>query len=120
MGRPATTTSTCSRRWIPRRRSTRSSGAKALGLDQTIGSLEPGKQADIVLIDTDVPALTPLYDVYSHLVYTTKAGNVKSVLVDGEFVVRDRQVMTLNMNEVLAKAREFQARILKSLEGSDR
>jgi len=67
------------------------------------------------LIDVDRPELTPLYDVYSHLVYVVKGPHVKSVLVGGEFVVRDRQVLTVDVEEVMAKAREIQARIVKSL-----
>jgi len=89
--------------------------AEALGLSDDIGSLEAGKLADIVLIDLDRPELTPLYDVYSHLVYVVKGPHVKSVLVGGEFVVRDREVLTVDVEEVMAKAREIQARIVKSL-----
>ncbi len=95
-------------------------GAKALGLEESIGSIEPGKLADIVLIDVNVPELTPLYDVYSHLVYVIKGGHVGTVLVGGNFVVRDGKVTTVDVDEVMAKARELQARILESLEGSDR
>lgn len=91
-----------------------------MGLDGSIGSIEPGKLADIVLIDAQVPELTPLYDVYSHLVYVVKGGRVGTVLVGGNFVVRDGQVTTVDVDEVLVKARELQARILESLEGNDR
>jgi 5-methylthioadenosine/S-adenosylhomocysteine deaminase len=89
--------------------------AEALGLAQDIGSLEPGKLADVVLIDVDRPELTPLYDVYSHLVYAVKAPHVSSVLVGGKFVVRDRRVLTLDVEEVMSKAREIQQRIAESL-----
>jgi 5-methylthioadenosine/S-adenosylhomocysteine deaminase len=92
-------------------------GARALGLEGSIGSIEPGKLADIVMIDARVPELTPLYDVYSHLVYVVKGGDVGSVLVGGRFVVRDRRVTTVNVDEVLARARELQGRILESLQG---
>ncbi|MGH9460089.1 MAG: amidohydrolase family protein [Vicinamibacteria bacterium] len=89
--------------------------AEALGLSQDIGSLEPGKLADVVLINVDRPELTPLYDVYSHLVYAIKAPHVSSVLVGGKFVVRDRRVLTLDVEEVMSKAREIQQRIAQSL-----
>ena len=92
-------------------------GARALGLEASVGSIEPGKLADIVMIDARVPELTPLYDVYSHLVYVVKGGDVGSVLVGGRFVVRNRQVTTVNVDEVLARARELQGRILESLQG---
>jgi len=90
-------------------------GAKALGIDDRVGSLEPGKLADVVLIDARVPELTPLYDVYSHLVYAAKGGNVATVVVNGRIVVRNRRMETVDEGEVLAKARELQGRILESL-----
>ncbi|HEY7821140.1 MAG TPA: amidohydrolase family protein, partial [Vicinamibacteria bacterium] len=90
-------------------------GAKALGLDALVGSLEAGKRADIVLIDVRQPELTPMYDVYSHLVYAIKGAHVKTVLVDGEIILRDRKMITLDEDAVMAKAREIQARIRESL-----
>ena len=67
-------------------------GAKALGLDALVGSLEAGKRADVVLIDVRQPELTPMYDVYSHLVYAIKGAHVKTVLVDGRVILRDRKM----------------------------
>ncbi|HXV63475.1 MAG TPA: amidohydrolase [Vicinamibacteria bacterium] len=90
-------------------------GAKALGLDALVGSLEPGKRADVVLIDVQVPELTPMYDVYSHLVYAIKGAHVKTVVVDGRVVVRDRKMITLDETAVMEKARAIQARIRESL-----
>jgi 5-methylthioadenosine/S-adenosylhomocysteine deaminase len=90
-------------------------GAKALGLEALVGSLEAGKRADIVLIDIRKPELTPLYDVYSHLVYAIKGAHVKTVLVDGEVILRDRKMTTLDEEAVMAKAREIQKRIQESL-----
>jgi 5-methylthioadenosine/S-adenosylhomocysteine deaminase len=90
-------------------------GAKALGLDALVGSLEAGKRADVVLIDVRVPELTPMYDVYSHLVYAVKGAHVKTVLVDGRVILRDRKMLTLDESAVMAKAREIQKRILESL-----
>jgi 5-methylthioadenosine/S-adenosylhomocysteine deaminase len=90
-------------------------GAKALGIDDRVGSLEPGKLADVVLIDARAPELTPLYDVYSHLVYAVKGGNVGTVVVNGRIVVRNRRMETVDEAEVLAKARELKDRILESL-----
>ena len=94
-------------------------GARVLGLEDSIGSIEPGKLADIVLIDTRVPELTPLYDVYSQLVYVIKGGHVGSVLVGERFVVRNREMTTVDVDEVMARARELQARILDSLEETE-
>jgi 5-methylthioadenosine/S-adenosylhomocysteine deaminase len=91
-------------------------GAEALGLSDRIGSLEPGKLADLVLIPLDKPQLIPLYDVYSHLVYVIKGPYVGSVLVGGRFVVRDGQVTTVDVDRVKSKVLEIQERIRKSLE----
>jgi 5-methylthioadenosine/S-adenosylhomocysteine deaminase len=90
-------------------------GARALGLEKEIGSLEAGKRADLVLIDLNAPELTPMYDVYSHLVYAIKGANVRTVVVDGRVVVRDRDVTTLDEEKVMARARLIQERILESL-----
>ena len=89
--------------------------AEALGLADDVGSIEPGKLADLVLIDLDKPELTPLYNVYSHLVYVIKGPFVRSVMVGGEWVVRDREVLTMEVEEVLTKARQIQERIRASL-----
>jgi 5-methylthioadenosine/S-adenosylhomocysteine deaminase len=90
-------------------------GAKALGMEDRVGSLEEGKLADLVLVDASVPELTPLYDVYSHLVYAAKGGNVATVVVNGRIVVRNRRMLTVDAAEVLAKARALQSRVLESL-----
>ena len=90
-------------------------GARALGLDDRVGSLETGKQADLALIDLRVPELTPLYDVYAHLVYSVRGANVRTVIVGGRVVVRDRTVTTVDAAEVMARCTAIQGRILRSL-----
>lgn len=90
-------------------------GARALGLDDRIGSIEVGKQADLALIDLRVPELTPIYDVYAHLVYAVRGANVRTVLVGGRVVVRDRTVTTVDAAEVMARCTAIQGRILKAL-----
>ncbi len=71
-------------------------GAKAIHMADRIGSLEPGKLADIVLVSIDQPHLSPIYNVFSHLVYATKAADVRTVIVDGRVVMRDRHVKTID------------------------
>jgi 5-methylthioadenosine/S-adenosylhomocysteine deaminase len=90
-------------------------GARAIGLSKEIGSIEPGKRADMMFVQTGAPHATPMYDVYSHLVYALKGSDVRHVMVNGRIVLRNRAVLTLNAAQVLAKAAEYQASIQKSL-----
>lgn len=90
-------------------------GAEALGLEDRIGSLSAGKLADVVLVNVSVPELTPMYDAYSHLVYAVKGAHVSTVIVNGQVVMRDREMLTVNVDEVLTKAREMQRAIQQSL-----
>ena len=86
-------------------------GARVLNLHDEIGSLEPGKRADIVLLDMRRPGLTPLYRVYSHLVYAARGSDVSTVIVNGRIVVRDREVLTVDEGEVMERARGFGDRV---------
>jgi 5-methylthioadenosine/S-adenosylhomocysteine deaminase len=81
-------------------------GAKALGLEKKVGSLEVGKKADIVLIDFSKPHLTPLHDVYASIVYSAHGSDVDTVIVDGRILMEDRQVKTLDEQAVMGKAEE--------------
>ncbi len=90
-------------------------GARALHLEKEIGSLETGKKADLILVDTAAPHATPMYNVYSQLVYALKASDVKTVVVGGKIVMQDRQMLTLNEKEILAKAQEYKKQIAASL-----
>ncbi len=91
-------------------------GARALHLDHLIGSLEPGKHADIVVVSLESPHLTPRFalgthNIYSHLVYSAKGSDVRDVLVDGRFLMRDRTLLTINITEVMAEARKLARQI---------
>src|SRR5215203_2272578 len=90
-------------------------GAEALHLEKEIGSLETGKRADLLVIDRDTLNQIPLYNVYSDLVYATKASDVESVIINGRVVMRNRRLLTLNETVVKADARTFRDRIIKSL-----
>jgi 5-methylthioadenosine/S-adenosylhomocysteine deaminase len=90
-------------------------GARALHLEKQIGSLEPGKKADLILVDTSAPHATPMYNVYSQLVYALKATDVRTVIIAGKIVMEDRQMKTLNEPEILAKASEYQKQVAASL-----
>jgi 5-methylthioadenosine/S-adenosylhomocysteine deaminase len=79
-------------------------GAKALGIDDRLGSIEVGKLADIILIDFNKPHLTPMNNVYSHLVYAAQASDVDTVICNGKVLMKNRRVLTINENEVMEKA----------------
>lgn len=80
-------------------------GARALGLDHTIGSLEPGKRADVIAVDVSGAHVTPTANPYSAIVYAARASDVRHVIVDGQPLVRDRNVLTLDVDAVVADAR---------------
>ena len=90
-------------------------GAQALHLDKEIGSLETGKRADLLVIDRDTLNQIPLYNVYSDLVYATKAADVETVVINGRVVMRNRRLLTLNETAVKSDARTFRDKIIKSL-----
>lgn len=79
-------------------------GARALGLDRTIGSLEAGKRADLIVVSMASARQTPLYDPISHLVYTTRGDDVRTTIVNGRVLMRDRKVLSLDERAVLAEA----------------
>ena len=91
------------------------SGARALGLDKEIGSLEPGKRADFITVSLGAPNAVPLYNVYSQMVYALKGSNVNDVMIDGKAVVVNRRVLTLNAPQIIAKAREYGEQVRRSL-----
>jgi 5-methylthioadenosine/S-adenosylhomocysteine deaminase len=80
-------------------------GAAAAGLADRIGALEPGRQADIVLVDLSGPHNQPVHDPRAALVYSVRPSDVVTVVVDGNVVVRDRELTTMDLDEVLADAR---------------
>ena len=90
-------------------------GARAVHLEKEIGSLEVGKRADIVFVGFDDLNQTPFYNLYSALVYSTKANDVRSVIIEGKFVMRERRLLTLNETRIKQEAKEYSAKIRRSL-----
>jgi 5-methylthioadenosine/S-adenosylhomocysteine deaminase len=90
-------------------------GARALGMDKEIGSIETGKRADIITVSLDQPHAVPMYDVYSQLAYALKGSDVRDVMVNGKLVVRDRRLLTMDWAQIAAKAAEYRAKISASL-----
>lgn len=91
-------------------------GARALHLENMIGSLETGKRADIVIVDFDELHQTPFYNVYSALVYATKTNDVETVVINGKIVMRERRLLTLDENAIKKDANLYRQKIIKSLE----
>jgi 5-methylthioadenosine/S-adenosylhomocysteine deaminase len=81
-------------------------GARALGLEKEIGSLEIGKKADLILVDFSKPHLKPLHNVYASIVYTARGSDVDTVIVDGKILMENRQVKTLNEHAAIESAEE--------------
>src|ERR1700722_14660769 len=90
-------------------------GARALGMEKEIGSLEPGKRADLISIRLDRPNAVPLYNVYSQMVYALKGSDVEDVMVKGKMLVKAAQPLTLNAAQIEAKAKEYRIQVQKSL-----
>jgi 5-methylthioadenosine/S-adenosylhomocysteine deaminase len=90
-------------------------GARALHMDKKIGSLEAGKQADVVVIGTGATHSTPMYNVYSQLVYALNAHDVLTVVIAGKVVMEVRVMMTMDKPAILAKAHEYQRKVADSL-----
>ena len=78
-------------------------GARSLGLDDITGSLEPGKRADIIIIDTHKPHLTPMYNPISHLVYAVKGSDVTTSIINGKIVMENGRLLTLKLEDIIEK-----------------
>jgi cytosine/adenosine deaminase-related metal-dependent hydrolase len=89
-------------------------GAHALHLERQIGSLEVGKKADLIVVDTSGAHATPMYDVYSAIVYALKSSDVRTTVVGGKVLMDDRRMLTLDEPAILAKATEYAKQIQAS------
>jgi 5-methylthioadenosine/S-adenosylhomocysteine deaminase len=90
-------------------------GARALHMENEIGSLEVGKKADFIVISLDEANAVPLYDVYSQIVYALKASDVQDTIIGGRIVMQNGRVLTLDEASIIAKARELGAQVKRSL-----
>lgn len=85
-------------------------GAEVLGLDEIIGSLTPGKAADIIIIDLNQPHLTPFYNP-DLLVYTARGPDVSTVIINGRIVMQDRRLLSFDLDKTMLKVREMSSRL---------
>ncbi|MBM4136192.1 MAG: amidohydrolase family protein [Nitrospira sp.] len=88
-------------------------GAEVLGLGEVTGSLEKGKAADLVIVNLKKPHLTPIYNIYSHIVYSMRPSDIEMVMVNGKLVVNDRELLTADESEILSKAKAWSKKILE-------
>ena len=86
-------------------------GAKAIGMESEIGSLEVGKKADIIMVDTHQPHLSPMFHPASHLVYAAKGSDVQTVIVNGRLLVQNRSPVDLDLDEIMHQANSVSLRI---------
>lgn len=90
-------------------------GARALHLEKMTGSIETGKRADIVIVDLDDINQVPYFNIYSALVYSTKASDVRTVVINGRVVMLDRRLLTLNESVIKKDANAYREKIINSL-----
>jgi 5-methylthioadenosine/S-adenosylhomocysteine deaminase len=90
-------------------------GARALGLERELGSLEPGKRADLIAISMRTARQTPMYDPLSHLVYVTRGDDVQTMVVNGKIVMRNRKVLTMNEGVVLEQAAVWAGKVREAV-----
>jgi 5-methylthioadenosine/S-adenosylhomocysteine deaminase len=93
-------------------------GAQVLGMEKQIGSLEPGKRADLITISLAHPNSVPLYNVYSELAYAAKAADVEDVFINGRMIVNSRRVLTLDQETIYREADAYRRRISASLKSN--
>jgi 5-methylthioadenosine/S-adenosylhomocysteine deaminase len=90
-------------------------GARALGMEQQIGSLETGKRADLIAVSMSAARQTPLYNPVSHLVYVTRGDDVRATIVNGQVLMKDRQLRTLNRATVIADANRLAQKVREAV-----
>ncbi len=90
-------------------------GARVLGLDDKIGSLEAGKRADVVIIDLQQPKVQPVYAVESAIVYAASGSSVSTTICNGRILMRRGKVLTVDVPAAMAKAKEYRDRVVRSL-----
>jgi 5-methylthioadenosine/S-adenosylhomocysteine deaminase len=90
-------------------------GARALHMEKEIGSLEPGKKADFLILSLDAPNAVPMYDVYSQIVYALKASDIETVVVAGKTLLKEGKLLTVDEHQAIARAREYRKKVEASL-----
>jgi 5-methylthioadenosine/S-adenosylhomocysteine deaminase len=92
-------------------------GARVLGMEKEIGSLEAGKKADVIVLELNRPHLQPVYNLVSHLVYSATGADVRDVIIDGKLVMKNRKLLTLDEGKIFEKMKEIKEDILRRIQG---
>ncbi len=90
-------------------------GARALGIDNIVGSIEVGKKADLIVLDTNCPHMVPIYNPFSNIVYSAIGDDVIHSIINGKVVMKQRQLLTLELNSIIEEAEKWAFRIKKWL-----
>jgi 5-methylthioadenosine/S-adenosylhomocysteine deaminase len=91
--------------------------ARAVGLGKSIGSLVPGRRADIILVDISGPHTQPVHDLAATLVHSARSSDVRTTIVDGRVLMRDRELLTIDVNAVVKAMRERMPALLDRSHG---
>jgi len=94
-------------------------GAEALGMGDQIGSLEPGKQADLITVSVDGARQTPMFDPISHLVYVSRGDDVRTTIVAGQVLMQERQLKMLISDNILKDARAMAEQVRRAVAPPD-
>jgi hypothetical protein len=95
------------------------SGARALGMDEMIGSIEVGKRADMIVLNPSGPHLVPMYNPYSNIVYSATGGDVSHSIINGRLVMEERRLLTLDLEKVLSDAKKRSSKVKSWLSERD-
>ena len=82
-------------------------GARVIGMERMLGAIEPGKKADLIIIDMNTPHMVPMYNPYSQLVYSACGADVRDVLVNGKILYKDREFTDLDKDEIISRVKEI-------------
>lgn len=89
-------------------------GARVLGLEERIGTVDTGKNADLIILDMDKPHLVPLYNIHSQLVYSACGADVKTTIIDGRVIMKDRKFMHMDISLIMHEVRKIADNIRKN------
>jgi 5-methylthioadenosine/S-adenosylhomocysteine deaminase len=82
-------------------------GAKVLGLEDRIGSIEPGKSADLIIVDMKKPHLTPMNNCYSQLVYSASGSDVKTSIIGGRIIMHERELLHVDLPSIMYEVKKI-------------